>query len=63
MNDYFVRSEIEYRRQQRLMAAAHHRRARSARRVRTVRSRLSAAVDQLRGHGVSGHEAGTARAA
>ncbi len=63
MNEYFVRSEVEYQRQQRLSAAASHRRARSARRVRTIRARVSAAVDQFRGHGVSRREAGTPSAA
>lgn len=48
MNEYFVQSEIEYQRQQRLSAASQYRRARSAQRVRSVRERLTAAVSQLR---------------
>jgi hypothetical protein len=49
MNEYFVQSEIEYQRQQRLVAASQYRRARGAVRARTVRSRLSAVVAHLRG--------------
>lgn len=49
MNEYFVRSEIEYQRQQRLAAATQHRRARGAARAQSMRSRLSAVVAHLRG--------------
>ncbi|HEY3258919.1 MAG TPA: hypothetical protein VGJ95_01395 [Pseudonocardiaceae bacterium] len=47
LNDYFVQSEVEYLRQQRLAAAAEYRRARSAARVRSLRDRLAAAVEHL----------------
>ena len=44
MNEHFVQSELEYRRQQRLAAAAEYRRGRSAARAGRVRSRLAALV-------------------
>jgi len=47
LNDHFIQSEVEYLRQQRLAAAAEYRRARSAARVRSLRERLTAAVEQL----------------
>lgn len=47
MNDHFVQSEIEYRRQQRITAATDYRRARSARHVRSLRSRVGSMVEHL----------------
>jgi|GEM_PF-5237915 len=47
LNDHFVQAEVEYLRQQRLRAAAEHRRARSAARVRSLRQRLSSVVAHL----------------
>jgi hypothetical protein len=59
LNDHFVQSEVEYQRQQRLAAAAEYRRARSAARVRSLRDRLAAAVEQVttirRHHGQPRH--------
>ncbi|HEY0637733.1 MAG TPA: hypothetical protein VGD67_08815 [Pseudonocardiaceae bacterium] len=49
MNEHFVQSELEYRRQQRLAGAAQHRQARRARQVpgTTLRQRLQAVVEHL----------------
>jgi hypothetical protein len=47
LNDHFVQSEIEYLRQQRLAAAAEYRRAKSAKRIRSLRERLSAIAERL----------------
>ena len=47
MNDHFIQSELEYRRQQRLAAAAEYRRARSAKRAKRARGRLADVIDQL----------------
>jgi hypothetical protein len=66
VNEHFIQSELEYRRQQRLSAASEYRRARSARQVRTLRSRVSDAVEQLlpgRHHGRHARGSGTAHAA
>jgi hypothetical protein len=66
VNDHFIQSELEYRRQQRLAAAAEYRRARSARRVRHLRGRLGAVVEGLlagRQHGRHARGSGTAHAA
>ena len=61
LNDQFVQSEVEYLRQRRLSAAAEYRTAKSAARVRSLRQRLTGAVEQL----VSGrtHRDRTAHAA
>lgn len=48
LNDHFIQNEVEYLRQQRLRAAADHRRARAAARSRSVRARLAAVVGHLR---------------
>jgi hypothetical protein len=47
MNDHFIQAELEYRRQQRLAAAAEYRRARSAARGRRARARVADVIDQL----------------
>ena len=47
VNEHFIQSELEYRRQERLAAAAQHRRAKSAMRVRTLRSRFTSAVEHV----------------
>jgi hypothetical protein len=47
VNEHFIQAELEYRRQQRLAAAAEYRRARSAARTNRARSRLADVIDRL----------------
>jgi hypothetical protein len=60
LNDHFIQTEVEYLRQQRLRAAADHRRARAAARSRSVRARLSAVVGRLRPSRSTPHRAARA---
>lgn len=47
VNDFFIQSEVEYRREQRMLAASRYRRAKSARHGRPLGARLTAAVGHL----------------